>query len=855
MNVKMKTMVALLCMVFLLGSSSLDKVFTLKYFADDDHTSLAYQPVASEAYSESNSDSELFMDSNKTHFLPNENVVFSYSVSSGENIVDFTYSGNGFNIISVELDEDIESRIVVELSCISNLDEYTFDIFVSLEDGQEVVASLFAIKNDYGVFISEVSLDNARERCYKYAIENDILTEEQAANLFMESYKGTAEESVTVEYTTTNMSTNVSTMSAGSETRIYCGYLQWLDDNNVSHPLRKVQVEIYKNIGIIPILLDTTNTNDDGYFEFSIPVETDTFLKIFAGDSNAMVKTGLLGAEYYYESDLSYGAPVGVVSTYHSTFSMDNDLGKAFQISQAVLTARDYAWAMMGEMPTDVSVVYPYDGEIEDTHDPSNTNGCSYNNLLKTIKITGRHPVDHSYPHSYASWDVIMHEYGHHIQHEFEIIDHPGGKHDSSQNNADVRGNKDEGIRLAWAESWPTVFSLMAQQYFQIHLLDIDTVANSSYTAYNEVNYNIETTSIRLGEACERSIMAVLWDLYDNVNDEYDTISLGHAEWWNATTKNINNLKSKSKTFSDFINHFYEKYPEYIDDIAENLTYYGMAATMPRMTNASSISETLPPNFSWDAQGGSSTCPNNSFVLIFYDEDGSEIFRTDDMPESEYTLTQNEWNLVINSAGDSYTVAVASNQTHEPVTGSYISRKSITYYKSNIHMHSYTDHHGEQTETEHVAYCECGEYIIQNHHFSYTNITDTHHTTACVCGQVGETEEHYSYSYSRYDTLKHRVYCECGHYIGISYHVVNAGGGFFKICIRCGERIDMGEVILPVPGPNSQSTSRITYITEAGSYVDSDGIIYLVESDMELYLAGELDVYALAQNALGTVTH
>ena len=59
---------------------------------------------------------------------------------------------------------------------------------------------------------------------------------------------------------------------------------------------------------------------------------------------------------------------------------------------------------------------------------------------------------------------------------------------------------------------------------------------------------------------------------------------------------------------------------------------------------------------------------------------------------------------------------------------------------------------------------------------------------------------------------------------------------------------------IPVPGPNSQSTNQIVYITDAGSYVDSDGIIYLVESDMELYLAGELDVYALAQNAGGLVT-
>ena len=51
--------------------------------------------------------------------------------------------------------------------------------------------------------------------------------------------------------------------------------------------------------------------------------------------------------------------------------------------------------------------------------------------------------------------------------------------------------------------------------------------------------------------------------------------------------------------------------------------------------------------------------------------------------------------------------------------------------------------------------------------------------------------------------------------------------------------------------PTINSTSGITYITDAGSYVDADGVIYLVDSDMELYLAGELDVYALAENAKG----
>ncbi|MBR5143776.1 MAG: hypothetical protein IKW53_01885, partial [Clostridia bacterium] len=70
---------------------------------------------------------------------------------------------------------------------------------------------------------------------------------------------------------------------------------------------------------------------------------------------------------------------------------------------------------------------------------------------------------------------------------------------------------------------------------------------------------------------------------------------------------------------------------------------------------------------------------------------------------------------------------------------------------------------------------------------------------------------------------------------------------------HCGERITNSGIITPTPGWSMNNTSDITYITDAGSYVDADGVIYLVDSDMELYLAGQLDVYALAQN-IGAVT-
>ena len=54
----------------------------------------------------------------------------------------------------------------------------------------------------------------------------------------------------------------------------------------------------------------------------------------------------------------------------------------------------------------------------------------------------------------------------------------------------------------------------MIAQMYSYNIGDIPYVADSSYDAYN-VSYDLENYNIYKGEACEGSVMAVLWDLYD----------------------------------------------------------------------------------------------------------------------------------------------------------------------------------------------------------------------------------------------------------------------------------------------------------------------------------------------------
>ncbi len=195
----------------------------------------------------------------------------------------------------------------------------------------------------------------------------------------------------------------------------------------------------------------------------------------------------------------------------------------------------------------------------------------------------------------------------------------------------------------------------------------------------------METFLYKQGEGCIGTVAAILWDIYDSNNDENDSISLGHSAYWDIFLSEDYVIR----TFSDFIDCFYSEYPNYIDDIAVQLTYYEIASSIPTINNEADMCRNVPATFSWVAQGGSSNFPNNSFALIFYNNNGVEIMRTAERAATasshncnstvSYTLTQSEWEYVMSHTGVTFTVAIAAKQTSSVITGEYISAQSKVY--------------------------------------------------------------------------------------------------------------------------------------------------------------------------------
>ena len=98
----------------------------------------------------------------------------------------------------------------------------------------------------------------------------------------------------------------------------------------------------------------------------------------------------------------------------------------------------------------------------------------------------------------------------------------------------------------------------------------------------------------------------------------------------------------------------------------------------------------------------------------------------------------------------------------------------------------------------------------------------------------------HEYSYSWRNYTQHHYSCDCGD-SGLEPHAVSAssastcaigGGGNYKKCLLCGGNASIGFV-----GPYSNGLLK----SKNGSYILENGVVVLVDDDINLYLAGKLE--------------
>ena len=275
---------------------------------------------------------------------------------------------------------------------------------------------------------------------------------------------------------------------APSTSGVVSGKFEWKDDQELIHPLVGARVKL-RIAGSNWDL--TTFTNDSGEYSFEyVDVKYSGSGKpkitLYTDDKATIkvTKNGTYAKTHEFQT-------VGGNNSYSYMFSPtnDGDMGKAIMIFQAAKLYSNHVMELNdGTAISKCSFVYPAKKSV-----------CQYSNNV--VYIVGEEPRYPYLPNSYASWDMIGHEYAHHIQNYFDIADSPGGAHTNGSNLLDqlyktnkytLTQAKDRALRLSWGEGWATYWSIVAQQSFPDEFKTIRTVGNTDYSAYNGVDYKLD---------------------------------------------------------------------------------------------------------------------------------------------------------------------------------------------------------------------------------------------------------------------------------------------------------------------------------------------------------------------------
>lgn len=614
----------------------------------------------------------------------NENIPIEIVVDADSSIDSVTYSSHGFGVngsLSI-----IGNKVLGSMFYSEYIENPQFTVFAMLQNGVELQADIYGYATDKKVYINVNSLFGARDVYWSEMLENGIFTQ-----VDYETYLTNRIPTVSADDT---MSSDDGASTTATNYQItVSGVLQWKDDWSKYHPLQYIKVVVMNEggglLGLWDTSLGTTYTDEKGFYSLSFTHSgaCNPYVKIYPEGENVVVKTGT-GRDYLCQS--ASRKNITSKTTINYTVDMNDEIGQAFQISQAVISAARFAKIVNGSKIDSVTVKYP-----------SNENNmrCYYSS--KTIYICGIRAndtvsIDGSILHTYASWDVMQHEYFHHVQSMLNIKDSPGhwhalgtnmyihymSHHGSNSSSACLKSDgkigcanpskekaKDAAIKITYGEAVASVLSGIAQKYFVDlgTLKNIKTVGDALYTAYNGAVIDYENQRNRIGEVEETTICAILWDIYDDASDIRDTVSLGYQGFWNVLVEN------KNKTLSDFITTFYNMYPNYVHSIGDNLSYYRVAASHRSVSDV--LLEKLP-TFNWVENGSDNSAYNNNiFEIIFYNKSKSEIF-SKKVAGTSYTLTASEWNNILSSRGDYFFWAIKASQKESNsglVTGPYMS--------------------------------------------------------------------------------------------------------------------------------------------------------------------------------------
>jgi hypothetical protein len=429
------------------------------------------------------------------------------------------------------------------------------------------------------------------------------------------------------------------------------GNVQWTDENGTTHPVFGASVNILDDDGILgtefitAVPTDTAGNyqavvnNDDGLLQG----DRDIFVRVFAGNTLVDVKDGS-NDTYRMTSPTHNETPSGTTVTENFT-ALNNGGGEAWSVFQAGTWVAAYAQIRNGGPLASVDISWP------------NAGGTNYNGgLIKLLQLDR------------WDWDVTMHEYGHHIQAQIGIANSPGGNHGNGC-SSDARNSKDQGVRLAWGEGWPSYNGAVSQQVLNLAALGVPRVGDVNYDDLEDQTlvYSLEANTPNQGEDDEAAVQRLLWDLYDNANEGRDPISRSDTSIW--TTLDAANPGSLSAAWASLRSGQTNAVDLQMGSIA-TLQKIGPTPSSP---TAGTVVTPSNANFSWtNAVGCSSTWDGNQFDLVFYNAGSfAKVLTVANLGTNAATLTAGQI-ATLTASGHAMLWAVEGRNTDSPGTGPYL---------------------------------------------------------------------------------------------------------------------------------------------------------------------------------------
>ena len=687
--------------------------------------------------------------------------------------------------------------------------EALFTINIYIKNSKKEIVNIYGLKNDNLIFINDYSNLKNYENKNKALYKDNLIDIDNFYN-FYKNEGLVREKSINIKESDNNL---INYTNDEGNTYVQ-GKIRCIDRNGDYYPIRCIKVELYDYNSTNSITkIGETYTDENGDYLISfvnadsiLDLENggyDVFIKIISITDNIRVINGENSVfEYATSMQSNMNVETGSTTYIDVDFSLAAEIFQGIYITQPLVFAERFVKDVSGSTPPLVYCKYS-----------SSLTNTLYNPSYSQIELEEYYMSDSSYPNAYESWDVIIHEYAHHIQFYLNINHSTGDIHSLERNSIEnylssgMQFNDafNKGSVLAWTEAWATAFSMMVQKNYPV----IRSIPFVGDYYFNSDDYCFDLTDpeeIPLdlrGEGCEGSIISVLLSLCDAGLTEHNETILSNQEWWDYTTR--------YETFYEFIEYLYNHKGEKKYKVGEILERYNFASSIKNIIAPTELGENNSLNILPFKLGyttcGSSNLLHNEFQLNIYNYNLSQrIDNVNFNPDllnsvhivegnsynwlTDSIIDNNYWQQILSWEGDKIYISILSKtnksnnniyfysslyEIEKPVYKYVINRDSNSLIK-NYRIDGFCKEVVDVEESETVdSYIVFPNTVIYNELLNITGIN----TEAFI-----NDEDIVSVTFpSNYIEIKERAFFNCSNLTYLTMDsVVTIGEGAFKNC-------------------------------------------------------------------------